>query len=140
MKRIKLILFIGLLVSCAGTAGRETGKPDPVTPADTTQTTPADTTQPAPVDDGIFKVLFMGNSLTVDATSLLPSLLNSAGIKNVELTRTFHGSYTLQLYYQNYSAENICSYSTWKPGWARWRGKEVTDHSPKFAVEIFNSL
>ena len=146
MNRFILLFIIGLLISCSGTAGQETGKPGPDTPSDTTQTTPPDTTQTTPVDttsttpvdDGIFKVLFIGNSLTVDATCLLPSLLNSAGVKNVELTRTFHGSYTLQLYYQNYSAENICSYSTWKPGWARWRGKEVTDHSPKFAVEADN--
>ena len=124
----QLFLLAGFLFSCSTAAGPEKGDQDdppdaPVTPPD------------VPPSPETCKVLFMGNSLTIDATALLPSLLNAAGITNVELTRTFHGSYTLQSYYQNYANENICSCSTWKPGWARWRGKEVTDHAPKAVVE-----
>ena len=91
---------------------------------------------PAPPAQKTMKILFIGNSLTLDATYLLPSLLNSAGVRNVELTRIFHGAYTLPLYNENYANTGICSISTWKPGQARWRGEEVTSYAPKEAVEM----
>lgn len=89
---------------------------------------------PAPDDSKTYKILFMGNSLTLDATTLLPSLLNGAGIKNIELYRTFHGAYTLPLYNSNFSNPGICSFCTWKPGQDRWRGTETYDYSPEYAV------
>lgn len=90
---------------------------------------------PEPPTTETTRILFIGNSLTLDATYLLPSLLNSAGVRNVELTRIFHGAYTLPLYNENYANTGICSIATWKPGQARWRGEEVTTYSPKEAVE-----
>ena len=88
-----------------------------------------------PLDGKTWKILFMGNSLTLDATYLLPSLLNAAGVNNVELSRTFHGAYTLSLYNTNYNNSNICSFSTWKSGQARWRGEGTLVYPPRQAVE-----
>lgn len=85
-------------------------------------------------DSRTYRILFMGNSLTLDATTLLPALLNAAGIKNIELYRTFHGAYTLPLYNSNYNNAGICSFCTWKPGQDRWRGTETFDYSPSYAV------
>ena len=88
-----------------------------------------------PLSGDTYKVLFIGNSLTLDATYLLPSLLNAAKVRNIELTRTFHGNYTLPLYNNNYAGKGICSWTTWKPGQDRWRGKLTLDHCLKEVVE-----
>lgn len=92
------------------------------------------TETPKPAD-GIYKILFIGNSLTLDATTLLPCFLNAAGVTNVQMGRTFHGAYTLPLYNSNWSNANICSYCTWKLGYPRWKGVETTDHSPEDAIK-----
>lgn len=98
---------------------------------ETSDVEPQEEPEPA---EGVKKILFIGNSLTLDATMLLPSLLNSAGVDNIELYRTFHGAYTIPLYQQNWNSTTTCSFCSWKPGWARWRGQEVFDHSPAQAV------
>ena len=90
---------------------------------------------PAPLDGNTLKVLFIGNSLTLDATYLLPSFLNVAGVKNIELTRAYHGAYTLALYDTNYAAANMCSCNTWKTGQDRWRGVLTYLYSLKDVVE-----
>lgn len=81
------------------------------------------------------KILFIGNSLTLDATTFLPDMLNAAGVRNVVMTRIFHGAYTIPLYNDNYSATNVVSMRTWKPGEARWSGDETFRYSPKEVVE-----
>ena len=81
------------------------------------------------------KILFIGNSLTLDATTLLPDMLNAAGVKNVEMTRIFHGAYTLPLYNDTWADPDVVSMRTWKAGEARWSGDETFRYSPKDAVE-----
>lgn len=85
--------------------------------------------------DDVLKILFIGNSLTLDATHFLPDMLNAAGIRNVEMTRIFHGAYTIPLYNQNYYTDNICSMRTWKAGQARWSGDETLVYAPEDAVK-----
>lgn len=122
-----IILLFSLLCSCEQASSKEGEY------INTGESSNADQNNSTDTDN--LKVLFIGNSLTLDATYLLPSLLNAAGIKNIELTRTFHGAYTLPLYNDNYANNNICSFSTWKPGQARWRGEETRSFSPKAVVE-----
>ena len=93
-----------------------------------------DTPKP-PLDGSTYKILFIGNSLTMDATCFLPQLLNSAGVKNIELTRTYHGAYTIQLYNNNYYNDGINSINTWKPGQLRWVGGNLPEYSPQTAAE-----
>ena len=88
-----------------------------------------------PLDGSTYKILLIGNSLTIDASCFLPQLLNAAGVKNVELTRTYHGAYTLQLYNKNYSNTGICAIYHWKPGQARWSGTNETLYAPQRAAE-----
>lgn len=96
---------------------------------------------PVPPDPGpdvpgeTCKILFIGNSLTLDATTLLPDMLNAAGVKNVEMTRIFHGAYTLPLYNDTYSDPDVVSMRTWKAGDARWSGDETFKYSPEEAVK-----
>lgn len=114
-------------------------------PKDTVSYTPAlgddgsldfyETPKP-PLNGSTYKILFIGNSLTMDATCFLPQLLNAAGVKNVELTRTYHGAYTLQLYNNNYYNDDICAICTWKPGQQFWVGGSETADSPQTAVEM----
>ncbi|MBR1706646.1 MAG: DUF4886 domain-containing protein [Bacteroidales bacterium] len=108
------------MLSCSGTSTPESPRPESGQPTD---------------PDKTWKILFIGNSLALDATYLLPSLLNTAGVKNIELTRTFHGGYTLPQYNNNYAGGNICAWTIWKPGQARWRGNQTLSYSPKAVVE-----
>ena len=87
-----------------------------------------------PKDGTTWKILFIGNSLTLDGTHFLPQLLNAAGVTNVELTRTFHGGQTIKGYNDNYYNTSHNSICTWKPGQPRWQGEENPDHSPHEAV------
>ncbi len=134
MRKILIVcgLFI-LTISCASKSPLEGHYPSGGG-GHTTPTQPDN--PPEPPAQKTTRILFIGNSLTLDATYLLPSLLNSAGVRDVELTRIFHGAYTLPLYNENYANSGICSIATWKPGQARWRGEEVTSHAPKEAVEM----
>ena len=81
------------------------------------------------------RILFVGNSHTVDATDLLPFMLNSAGVRNVEMTRVYHGGYYLVGYNTNYTKENNCSIMTWKPGQMRFRGRLKLESALKDAVD-----
>lgn len=138
---ITAILTAVLALPFAGVSCTAEDKPKE---RDTIGTTPAlgdagsldffDTPKP-PLDGSTYKILFMGNSLTMDATCFLPQLLNSAGVRNVELTRTYHGAYTIQLYNNNYFNDGINSINTWKPGQLRWVGNNLPEYSPQAAVE-----
>ena len=66
------------------------------------------------------KILFIGNSFTVDATEHLPGMLRSAGIGNVRMVRAYHGGYKLPEFYENYSAADICTYYYCEPGGTKW--------------------
>lgn len=83
----------------------------------------------------MLKILFIGNSHTVDATDLLPFMLNSAGVRNVEMTRVYHGGYYLVGYNTNYTKANNCSVMTWKPGQMRFRGRLKMENALKDAVD-----
>jgi len=89
-----------------------------------------------PKDGSTWQILFIGNSLTLDATHFLPQLLNSAGVTNVELTRTFHGGQTIKGYNDNYTNAAHNSICTWKPGQNGWQGEETLAHSPREAVQM----
>lgn len=138
MKFIKLLILSAIFLSCASVSPLEgrypsSGKNDkeeqgPQDPSDDEQSSPETTS-------GTYKILFIGNSLTLDATHFLPDMLNAARIRNVEMTRIFHGAYTIPLYNQNYFNDNICSIRTWKPGMARWSGDETLVHAPEDAVK-----
>ncbi|MBQ7194616.1 MAG: DUF4886 domain-containing protein [Bacteroidales bacterium] len=128
--RLAFLLLASLALSCGGNASVDGGKNGP----EEGQTI-GEFQGRKPLDGHTWKVLFIGNSLTLDATYLLPSLLNTAGVKNIELDRIYHGAYTLPLYNNNYAGANICSWNTWKPGQERWRGELNHLYSPKQVIE-----
>lgn len=80
------------------------------------------------------RILSIGNSHTVDATDLLPPILNKCGVEDIELTRVF-GGYWLQGFWKNYDTPNFVSVMTWKPGQLLFRGTLNLDYSLKQAVE-----
>ena len=126
-----MLVLSALLLSCGGNASMEGKYPGKNNGGQNQNPTE----ESKPVDGQTWRVLFIGNSLTLDATYFLPSLLNAAGVKNIELTRTFHGAYTMQGYNNNYAGSNICAWTTWKPGQARWRGEQTLTHSLKEVAE-----
>lgn len=85
-------------------------------------------------------VLFIGNSHTLDSTDLLPSMLNSKGVRNISLTRVYHGGYYLVGYNSNYTKPDNCSIMTWEPGQHYFRGDERLTHSLQEAVENYGSF
>lgn len=132
MKKIfAFLVSVVLLVCCDHASPLEGHYPSKDNTGSKEQEKEPDTPAPA---GKVYKILFIGNSLTLDATMLLPNLLNAAGITNVELYRTFHGAYTLPLYNENFYNAGICSFCSWKPGQARWRGTEERLFSPSDAV------
>ena len=89
-----------------------------------------------PEDTGSkLKILFIGNSHTVDATDLLPFMLNSAGVRDVEMTRVYHGGYYLVWYNTYYTKADNCSVMTWKSGQMRFRGRLKMENALQDAVE-----
>lgn len=81
------------------------------------------------------RILFVGNSHTVDATDLLPPMLNGCGVENIELTRVYRGGYWLQGFWKNYATPDFVSVMTWKPGQLLFRGTLNHDFSLQQAVE-----
>lgn len=81
------------------------------------------------------RILFIGNSHTIDATDLLPFMLNSAGVRDIEITRTYRGGYFLVGYNSNYTQSDLCSIMKWKSGQMRLRGDQNYSHSLKEAVD-----
>ena len=62
---------------------------------------------PLPAGGKSLKILFIGNSFTVDATEHLPGMLKSAGITHVRMVRAYHGGYKLPEFFENYAAPDI---------------------------------
>lgn len=71
---------------------------------------------PLPAGKNPLKILFIGNSFTVDATEHLPGMLASAGITHVRMVRAYHGGYKLPEFFENYGAPDICTYYYCEPG------------------------
>lgn len=88
-----------------------------------------------PDEPSRLKILFIGNSHTVDATDLLPFMLNSAGVRDVEMTRVYHGGYYLVGYNTYYTKADNCSVMTWKSGQMRFRGRLKMENALQDAVE-----
>lgn len=80
-------------------------------------------------------ILFIGNSHTLDSTDLLPAMLNSEGVRNISMTRVYHGGYYLVGYNAYYTKADNCSIMTWEPGQNYFRGDEHLTHTLKEAVE-----
>ena len=74
---------------------------------------------PLPAGGKSLKILFIGNSFTVDATEHLPGMLKSAGITHVRMVRAYHGGYKLPEFFENYAAPDICTYYYCEPGAGR---------------------
>lgn len=87
-----------------------------------------------PENPTTLNILFIGNSFTVDATEHLPGLLYSAGVKNVNMTRVYHGGYTLPEYYANFSTANICARYDYTAGSSSWSGNSTLDDTPADAL------
>lgn len=68
------------------------------------------------------KILLIGNSHNLDATDLLPIMLRHEGVRNVELTRSFHGGYYLVGYNTYYTKADNAGMSWWSPGQRFWNG------------------
>lgn len=132
MALFRLILLSVCLISCSNVSPLEGKYPSGGKTEQEKPQTPSEEVTPS---QGTVKILFIGNSLTLDATHFLPDMLNAAGVRNVEMTRIFHGAYTIPLYNQNYFTDNICSIRTWKAGQARWSGDETLIHAPEEAVK-----
>lgn len=130
LKNMKFLFALMCLCSC-----HEEQLPD--NPGNTT--IDSETLLDAGTGDLVFepltKVLFIGNSHDLDATELLPPMLNSAGVRNLEFTRVYHGAYYLVGYNSNYTKPDNCSITTWKPGQAMFRGSLAMEHSLQEAVE-----
>lgn len=78
-------------------------------------------------DRNTTKILLIGNSHNLDATDLLPIMLRHEGVRNVELTRSFHGGYYLVGYNAYYTKADNAGMSWWTPGQRFWNG--TTDYT-----------
>lgn len=87
------------------------------------------------VPDKPLKILFIGNSHTLDATYLLPQMLNAQGIRDVEMVRCYHGGYYLVGYNSHFDQPGICAINTWRSGQNFWRGTLELESSLKDALE-----
>ncbi len=90
---------------------------------------------PLPVGGKSLKILFIGNSFTVDATEHLPGMLKSAGITHVRMVRAYHGGYKLPEFFENYTAPDICTYYYCEPGATKWTNDGTLNRSLKSIVE-----
>lgn len=88
-----------------------------------------------PANKSRLRILFIGNSFTQDATEHLPGILAAAGVKNVEMTRAYHGGYTLPEYNDHYSETNICARRDCPAGGAKWEGDNTLDSSLEEILE-----
>lgn len=93
-----------------------------------------DVNPPLNTADDEINILFIGNSFTQDATEHLPGMLEASGVKNVHITRLFHGGYTLPEYLANFESENICAARSYHPGYTQWSGNESLDDCPATAL------
>lgn len=89
---------------------------------------------PLPEHPDHLNILFIGNSFTQDATEHLPAMLTASGITSVDMTRLYHGGYTLPEYNTNFSKNNICAERTATAGSTAWSDNETLNDSPATAI------
>ncbi len=83
------------------------------------------------------RILFIGNSFTLDATDHLPGILNAAGITEFSMERSYHGGYTLVAYNQNFDTPKTCQRFTLEPGAAEWAGGQPSSASCNSSLDDF---
>lgn len=84
-----------------------------------------------PANDGVLRILAIGNSFSDDGTEYIPALLDNLGVKNVEIARLFVGGCTLQQhlsYHQTKQSPYIFSQSM--AGKNRW-----IKHKDKYSLQ-----
>lgn len=89
---------------------------------------------PLPERPDHLNILFIGNSFTQDATEHLPAMLTASGITGVDMTRLYHGGYTLPEYNTNFNKNNVCAERTATAGSTQWSGNETLDDCPAAAI------
>lgn len=118
MKRNTLALLaaltLGVFISCAKTA--------PATGGNKGNQDKTQMNYDLPEGQETIRILFIGNSFTLDATDHLPGILNAAGIRNFSMERSYHGGYTLVEYNKNFSEPQICQRYRLQPGATEWAG------------------
>lgn len=90
---------------------------------------------PLPAGAESLKILFIGNSFTVDATEHLPGMLRAAGITNIRLVRAYHGGYKLPEFFENYETPDICTYYYCEPGGVKWENDGALNRTLRSIVE-----
>ena len=110
------------------------GQATAIEPMPSTSSRPA-FNPPLPAGGKSLKILFIGNSFTVDATEHLPGMLKSAGITHVRMVRAYHGGYKLPEFFENYAAPDICTYYYCEPGATKWENEGTLNRSLKSIVE-----
>lgn len=123
---VLLTAMTSVMFSCGGAGGDEPDPPAPTPPPVVEE----DVNPPFRTDDDEINILFIGNSFTQDATEHLPGMLEASGVKNVHMTRLFHGGYTLPEYLANFNNENICAARNYHPGYTQWNSNESQDDCP----------
>lgn len=84
-----------------------------------------------PDDDGVLRILAIGNSFSDDGTEYIPALLDNLGVKDVEIARLFVGGCTLQQHLSFYQAEQSpYIFSQSKAGDNRW-----VRHKDKYSLQ-----
>lgn len=83
---------------------------------------------PIPTGVDTLKILFIGNSYSMDAINHLPGMLRAAGIGNVRMACAYRGSYTIPEYYANFSTEDLCTYYHCEPGSSSWESLGSMNH------------
>lgn len=89
---------------------------------------------PLPEHPDHLNILFIGNSFTQDATEHLPAMLTASGITQVDMTRLYHGGYTLPEYNTNFNKNNVCAERTATAGSTKWSSNETQDDCPVTAI------
>lgn len=90
---------------------------------------------PLPAGAESLKILFIGNSFTVDATEHLPGMLRAAGITNIRMVRAYHGGYKLPEFFENYETPDICTYYYCEPGGTKWENDGALNRTLRSIVE-----
>ena len=85
-------------------------------------------------DDGVLRILAVGNSFSDDGTEYIPALLANLGVKNVEIARLYVGGCSLKQHTDFYKkGESPYIYTTSKAGENRWT-EQSKHHSLKAAL------
>ena len=76
-------------------------------------------------NDGVLRILAIGNSFSNDATEYLPALLGNMDVKDVEVARLYVGGCSLQRHMEFYNKEEAAyQFYTSKAGVNKWEKAE----------------